>query len=59
MATSSPPPTHACTIGAWSSTKVYVGGDRASDQGHNWTAKWWTQGEKPGTAEVWHDDGAC
>jgi chitinase len=53
------PPAHACTIAAWSATKVYVGGDRASHQGHNWTAKWWTQGETPGTADVWHDDGGC
>jgi chitinase len=55
---SSPPP-HACTIPAWDASKVYVGGNQASYKGHNWTAKWWTQGETPGMADVWQDNGAC
>jgi chitinase len=58
-ATSSSPPPHGCTIPAWSASKIYVGGNQASYQGHNWTAKWWTQGETPGSADVWQDNGAC
>ncbi|WP_299530058.1 glycoside hydrolase family 19 protein [uncultured Streptomyces sp.] len=44
---------------AWSSSAVYTNGGSASYAGHNWTAKWWTQNEKPGTAEVWADAGSC
>jgi chitinase len=48
---------------AWSSTKVYVNGDSASYQSHNYTAKWWTQNENPATHsgqwDVWADKGAC
>ncbi|MFH7597276.1 glycoside hydrolase family 19 protein [Streptomyces racemochromogenes] len=48
--------------GAWSSSAVYTGGANASYGGHNWQAKWWTQGETPGTTGqwgVWSDQGAC
>jgi chitinase len=48
---------------AWSSTQVYVGGNTASQSGHNYTAKWWTQNESPATHsgqwDVWADNGAC
>src|SRR3954447_25869770 len=48
---------------AWSSTAVYVGGNSASQSGHNYTAKWWTQNESPATHsgqwDVWADNGAC
>ncbi|MEE3918749.1 carbohydrate-binding protein [Micromonospora sp. BRA006-A] len=27
--------------------------------GRTWSAKWWTQGETPGSAAVWADQGAC
>ncbi|MBH5338045.1 chitinase [Streptomyces pactum] len=43
----------------WSGSSVYVGGNVASYNGHNWQAKWWTQGETPGTAGVWADQGSC
>lgn len=46
-------------VGAWSSSSVYTGGMSASYNSHNWQAKWWTQGETPGAAEVWADQGAC
>ena len=37
---------------------MYWGGDRCSHNGHNWEAKWWTQGEEPpGTSGVWKDLG--
>ncbi|GIG62690.1 chitinase [Longispora fulva] len=44
---------------AWSSGAVYVGGNQASYNSHNWQAKWWTQGETPGSADVWADQGSC
>jgi predicted chitinase len=49
----------ACA-GAWNATQVYTGGMAASFNGHNYEAKWWTQGEQPpGTSGVWVDDGTC
>ncbi|SEG48762.1 chitinase [Actinacidiphila yanglinensis] len=51
-----------CTTASWSSSQVYTGGDKVSWNGHNWSAKWWTQGEEPGTTGewgVWQDLGAC
>ncbi|WP_328334996.1 MULTISPECIES: glycoside hydrolase family 19 protein [unclassified Streptomyces] len=44
---------------AWNSSSVYTGGLVASYNGHNWSAKWWTQNETPGSADVWSDQGAC
>src|SRR3954463_9300316 len=48
---------------AWSSTAVYVKDNIASQNGHNYTAKWWTQNESPATHsgqwDVWIDNGAC
>src|SRR6185436_16995232 len=48
---------------AWSSTAVYVKDNVASQNGHNYTAKWWTQNESPAThsgqCDVWIDGGAC
>ncbi|ADD43953.1 chitinase C-terminal domain-containing protein [Stackebrandtia nassauensis] len=55
-------PPDQCTEAAWESTKVYNGGNKVSHKGHNWQAKWWTQGEEPGTTGewgVWRDLGAC
>ncbi|MCP9974311.1 glycoside hydrolase family 19 protein [Streptomyces somaliensis] len=43
----------------WNSSAVYWGGGVASYGGHNWQAKWWTQNERPGAAEVWADQGVC
>ncbi|MDI5971191.1 glycosyl hydrolase family 18 protein [Streptomyces sp. SL13] len=55
-----PPPT-TCSEPAYSATAVYVNGDEVSYNGHNWQAKWWTQGEAPSTggSGVWTDEGAC
>jgi chitinase len=48
---------------AWSATQVYTGGQTASQNGHKYTAKWWTQNESPATHsgqwDVWTDNGAC
>jgi len=52
----------SCTAAEWDRTKVYVKDDVVSHNSHKWTAKWWTQGEEPGTTGewgVWVDDGAC
>jgi len=38
---------------------VYTGGNTVSYQGHTWRAQWWTQGETPGTTDVWLDEGTC
>ncbi|MFD7729634.1 glycoside hydrolase family 19 protein, partial [Kitasatospora phosalacinea] len=50
----------ACTT-PYSASQVYTGGMSASYNGHNWNAKWWTQGEAPSTggSGVWADQGAC
>ncbi len=55
-----PPPPGQCTIAAWSSSIAYTGGQQVSYNGHNWTAKWWTQNDVPGgPAGVWTDNGPC
>src|SRR3954464_14038133 len=52
----------ACAT-AWSAGAVYTGGNSASQNGHNYTAKWWTQNESPATHsgqwDVWADGGTC
>ncbi|WP_327375478.1 chitinase [Streptomyces sp. NBC_01216] len=48
----------AC-VAAWNSSSVYTGGMTASYDGRNWYAKWWTQNERPGTTDVWRDEGTC
>jgi len=59
--TTTPPGTGSCAgVAAWVSTGVYVGGTKATYNGHLWTAKWWTQGDIPGgSVGVWTDNGAC
>ncbi|KAF8649213.1 hypothetical protein AX16_005940 [Volvariella volvacea WC 439] len=55
-----PPPSGGCGgVAAWSASAVYVGGNRVSYNGRLYTAKWWTQGETPGAADVWTDNGPC
>src|ERR1700744_778544 len=34
---------------AWSASTVYTGGQQASENGINYTANWWTQGNDPAT----------
>ncbi|WP_329458897.1 carbohydrate-binding protein [Streptomyces sp. NBC_01497] len=55
----------ACA-GAWSSTAVYTGGQQASENGTNYTANYWTQGNNPatssggsGSGQPWTSNGAC
>ncbi|WP_245628038.1 5'-nucleotidase C-terminal domain-containing protein [Shouchella shacheensis] len=46
-------PDEACVHGAWSSSEVYVGGDRVKHEGQTFEAKWWTQGENPNDSSRW------
>jgi predicted chitinase len=52
----------AACAAPWNASQIYTGGMVASHVGHNWGAKWWTQGEVPGTTGqwgVWADQGVC
>jgi chitinase len=51
---------------AWSASAVYTGGNTASENGVNYKANWWTQGNDPatnnggsGTGQPWTSQGAC
>ncbi|HEY2491975.1 MAG TPA: lytic polysaccharide monooxygenase [Paenibacillus sp.] len=48
-------PAAPITYTAWNSSTVYVGGNKVTHNGVNYEAKWWTQGETPGStgADVW------
>lgn len=43
----------ASTYPAWDTGTAYVGGEIVSYNGHNYKAKWWTQGENPTTTGQW------
>ncbi|WAC99959.1 glycoside hydrolase family 19 protein [Streptomyces sp. NA13] len=49
----------AACANAWNASAVYTGGQSASYNGRNYIAKWWTQNERPGSSDVWADQGAC
>jgi chitinase len=51
---------------AWSASTVYTGGQQASENGTNYTANYWTQGNDPatssggsGSGQPWTSNGAC
>ena len=55
----------ACAT-AWSSATVYTAGKQASENGINYTANWWTQGNDPatnnggsGSGQPWTSNGSC
>lgn len=51
-----------CNTPAWVRTQVYNTNDRIFWNQHEWRARWWTQGEEPGTTGqwgVWEDKGVC
>ena len=55
----------ACAA-AWNATTAYSGGDVASENGTNFLANWWTQGNDPasasgptGSGQPWTSQGAC
>lgn len=39
----------------WDKETVYTGGEEVAYEGKLYRAKWWTQGEMPGTADVWEN----
>jgi|GEM_PF-1034319 len=45
----------------WNSSTVYASPTSVSHNGRNYTSKWWTQGNQPGSdpSGVWTDNGAC
>lgn len=54
--------TGSCISPAWNRATAYNGGATVSWNNREWRAKWWTQGEEPGTTGqwgVWEDRGAC
>ncbi len=55
----------ACAA-AWNATTAYSGGNTASENGSNYLANWWTQGDDPashsgatGSGQPWTSQGAC
>ena len=51
---------------AWSASQVYTGGNTASENGVNYVANWWTQGNDPatnnggsGSGQPWTSQGSC
>lgn len=55
----------ACAA-SWSAGTVYTGGSSASENGNNYTANWWTQGDDPathnggpGSGQPWTSQGSC
>lgn len=67
LAVAAAPSAQAATCAApWSAATVYTGGQQASENGTNYTANWWTQGNDPatnnggsGTGQPWTSNGAC
>ena len=60
-----PPPSGSCSA-AWSASTVYTGGGTASENGVNYRANWWTQGNDPatnngpaGSGQPWTAAGSC
>jgi chitinase len=54
--TATPKPTVTATpaaSGTWNSATVYTGGKQVTYNGATYEAKWWTQGEVPGSSDVW------
>ncbi|HEY9131191.1 MAG TPA: carbohydrate-binding protein, partial [Dyella sp.] len=50
----------------WSASQVYTAGNTASENGINYKANWWTQGNDPatnnggsGSGQPWTSQGAC
>ncbi|MEY9845596.1 chitinase [Streptacidiphilus sp. BW17] len=68
LAVASAPAAQAATTcaTAWSSATVYTAGQQASENGTNYTANYWTQGNDPatsnggsGSGQPWTSNGAC
>jgi hypothetical protein len=68
LAVASAPAAQAATTcsAAWSSTTVYTAGQQASENGIEYTANFWTEGNDPatnnggsGSGQPWTSDGSC
>ena len=68
LAVASAPAAQAATTcaAAWGSSTVYTAGQQASENGVNYTANYWTEGNDPatsnggsGSGQPWTSDGAC
>ena len=68
LAVASAPAAQAATTcaAAWGASTVYTSGQQASENGVNYTANYWTQGNDPatsnggaGSGQPWTSDGAC
>ncbi|HEY2694773.1 MAG TPA: hypothetical protein VGJ45_04845 [Pseudonocardiaceae bacterium] len=68
LAVTSAPAAQAATTcaAAWSSTTVYTASQQASENGIDYTANYWTEGNDPatnnggsGSGQPWTSDGAC
>ena len=46
-------PTDDTGAAIWQSSAIYNSGDEVSYQGNKYQAKWWTQGNEPGSTDVW------
>lgn len=61
-ATPAPPPGSGCAP-AWDEGAIYTGGQRVSQDGKDYRAAWWTQGDSPannhGVGQPWVLIGAC
>ena len=49
----------SCAAAAWSATQVYASPTKVAHKGFEYTNKWWTQGNEPGTNDVWSKGAAC
>ncbi|MCP4579244.1 MAG: hypothetical protein GY846_23465 [Deltaproteobacteria bacterium] len=50
------------SLSTWDPSQIYLNGDEVCHNGKTWQAKWWTQGEEPGTTGqwgVWKEMGWC
>jgi chitinase len=51
-----------CTGNPWAAGTIYNGGAKVYYNAHYWTARWWTQGDQPGSGGdwgPWADNGGC
>src|ERR1700761_3725135 len=56
----------ASCAAAWNASTIYTAGNLASENGINYVANWWTQGNNPvsnnggpGSGQPWTSEGAC
>ena len=54
--------TTQCNSSAWSATAIYQYGDTVAHNGNQWVARWYAEGQEPGTTGdfgVWENNGSC